>query len=71
MAIEETLSAIQQDISEIKVVLKGYNGDPGLCKEVEHLKRKFYNFRLLISLFIAFLFGAAGFTITEILKLVK
>jgi len=33
--LEDLIVKTHEDVSEIKIVLKGYNGQPGLCKQVE------------------------------------
>ena len=68
MNIEEKLDSIQKDITEIRVVLKGYNGNPGLCDDVSKVKEDFYKFKRWILVVVAFLLGASGFSIVEFVK---
>lgn len=56
-------------VTEIKTVLKGYNGKQGLCKQVENNSKSINK----IWVIFAFIFGVGGLGIgiTELIKLIK
>ncbi len=60
------LKETRKDVIEIKIVLKGYNGNPGLCKDVDGLK-KFRRNALFVFAFLAGS-GGIGFGIIELVK---
>ncbi len=76
MAIELTqdhldmINETRDTVRDIQLVLKGYNGHPGLCADHENLKRDYYKFKRLVLCVVAFLVGsgALGFGVTKIVQ---
>ncbi len=67
---DEKIDQLVADVGEIKTVLKGYNGFPGLCEDHENLKKSFYKFRNYATLIFIFLVGS-GVLGTGIYKLLE
>jgi len=67
--IEELLEQVHQDVIEMKVVLKGYDGNPGLCTKVDKLMTDYYKFKRLVLMIFAFMVGsgALGVSIWQII----
>lgn len=42
---DEKLDSLVQDVSDIKIALKGYNGFKGLCDSHADLKKDYYLFK--------------------------
>ncbi len=55
---DEKVNQLMNDVTEIKTLLKGYNGYPGLCKSHEDLQREFYKFRNRATAVFLFLLGS-------------
>jgi hypothetical protein len=69
---EEKLDQLIEDVREIKIVLKGYNGYPGLCQRHEELSKDHFSLRRLVIGLICVLSGTgliSGGTV-GILKLI-
>lgn len=56
--MNEKLDEISADVRDIKTVLKGYNGYPGLCKEHEELANDYYKFKRTMLIIIGVLIGS-------------
>ena len=52
------IEATYTDVREIKIVLKGYNGQEGLCKQVSDLDRKHDDLNGKFKLLCGILIGA-------------
>ena len=48
MTPDEKLDKLIKDVTEIRVVLKGYNGREGLCEQVENQGRHIHKLWLVI-----------------------
>lgn len=59
MTTEEKIDKVVSDIGEIKVLLKGYNGQEGLCKQVENQGRHIQKLWVVIAILGAS-FGGGG-----------
>ena len=68
--ILKRLNDVYRDVVEIKTVLKGYNGNPGLCERHEKLMKDFYTFKRLVIGLACGLVGT-GLTTIGISELVK
>ena len=56
---------------EIHTMLLGTNGQGGLLRSHESLKKDYYKFKLVVILPLLVLAGAAGYSIPEILKMIR
>lgn len=56
---------------EIHTMLLGTNGQGGLLRSHDALKKDYYKFKLVVILALLVLAGAAGYSIPEILKMIK
>jgi hypothetical protein len=56
--IEDKIDNLVEDVSAIKVALKGYNGQTGLCESHEELKKDFYAFRRALLVILGVLVGS-------------
>ena len=59
---DEQLSQLVEDVTEIKIALKGYDGYPGLCKAHEDLAKDYYSFKRRALLVFGILVGAGILT---------
>lgn len=59
---DKTLDQLVNDVTEIKTLLKGYNGYPGLCERHEELGRDYYAFKRRVLLLFGFMVGAGILT---------
>jgi len=62
----EHLEQVKQDLDEIKTVLKGYNGNVGLCKQVENHTKSLNKIWIVLAIIAASTSGT-GFTIWKVL----
>jgi hypothetical protein len=59
---DDKLDQLTGDITEIKTLLKGYNGFPGLCKSHEDLTKDYYSFKRWVVSIVSFMVGAGILT---------
>jgi len=59
---DDKLDGLINDVTEIKTLLKGYNGYKGLCKAHEDLATDYYAFKRKALLVFGFLVGAGILT---------
>ena len=59
---DDKLDQLAEDVTEIKIALKGYNGYPGLCKSHEDLASDYYSFKRKSLLVFGLLAGAGVLT---------
>ena len=59
---DKTLEQLVEDVTEIKTMLKGYNGYKGLCKSHEDLASDYYSFKRRALLVFGFMVGAGILT---------
>ena len=60
--LRKSLSEIVFDVRDIKLVLKGYNGDKGLCEKFENLAADYYQFKRKVFFVIGILVGSGVLT---------
>jgi len=68
--LEEKVDKLIEDVAEIKIALKGYDGNPGLAKRNDDLARDYYTFkRWCLGIFcFAVGSGTLGFGIVKLLS---
>jgi hypothetical protein len=59
---DDQLSELVENVTEIKTMLKGYNGYPGLCQSHEELAKDYYSFKRRVLLVFGFMVGAGILT---------
>ena len=59
---DEKIEQLLEDVTEIKTLLKGYNGYKGLCKAHEELAQDYYSFKRKSLLVFGLLIGAGVLT---------
>ncbi len=59
---DDKFEQLVEDVTEIKIALKGYDGYPGLCKAHEDLATDYYAFKRKSLLVFGFLVGAGILT---------
>jgi len=69
---DEKFEQLCEDVRDIKTVLKGYDGYPGLCQRYENLANDHYALRRLVIGLIWFLVGVGiltggGFGIAQLI----
>jgi hypothetical protein len=57
---DHQLNQLAEDASEIKTLLKGYNGYPGLCERHENLSKDYYKFKRWVLSVFFFLLGSGA-----------
>jgi len=57
---DDQLEQLSRDVSEIKTMLKGYNGYPGLCTRHENLSKDYYKFKRWVLSIFFFLLGSGA-----------
>ena len=70
MSIEEKIDKLVTDVTEIKIALKGYDGQSGVCERLDMLEKSFYKFRNTAILILGLLIGS-GLLGTGIYELVR
>ena len=75
---EMMLKETHERTRSIEQLLKGYNGTEGMCADFEAHKRedmtfreKFYSFRLTTIIVLVVLAGGSGYSLAEILKVLR
>jgi len=58
MVNDADVKQIQADVTEIKTLLKGYNGYPGLCQRHEDMASDYYKFKRWAIGLVAFAVGS-------------
>jgi len=68
--LDGKLEKIGEDVAEIRVVLRGYNGQVGLCEDHENLKAAFSSFRRKALIIFGVLVGSGvlGLGLPELVK---
>ena len=59
---DDKFEQLVEDVTEIKIALKGYNGYKGLCKSHEELAKDYYSFKRRALLVFGFMVGAGILT---------
>lgn len=59
---DDKFEQLVEDVTEIKIALKGYNGYKGLCKSHEDLASDYYSFKRKCLLVFGLLVGAGVLT---------
>jgi hypothetical protein len=59
---DDKLDQLVEDVTEIKTMLKGYNGYKGLCKSHDDLASDYYSFKRRVLLVFGFMVGAGILT---------
>jgi len=52
-SLEEKVDSLIEDVREVKTALKGYNGQIGLCKQVENNARAINKIWITLAVIIA------------------
>jgi len=60
--LRKSLGEIVLDVRDIKLVLKGYNGDKGLCDKFENLATDYYQFKRKVFFIFGMLIGSGVLT---------
>lgn len=68
--IKTELESVHKEVTEVKIVLKGYDGYPGLCERHEKLAKDYYTFKRLVIGITCGLVGTGltGFGIVELIR---
>jgi len=71
--LDEKVDGLREDVSEIKVALKGYNGQKGLCERHDDLAKDYYRFKQWVMGIFIFLVGsgAIGVSAVKIIQLIN
>lgn len=59
---DDKFEQLVEDVTEIKIALKGYNGYKGLCKSHDDLASDYYSFKRRVLLVFGFMVGAGILT---------
>ena len=59
---DDKFEQLVEDVTEIKIALKGYNGYKGLCKSHDDLASDYYSFKRKCLLVFGLLVGAGVLT---------
>jgi len=63
MVNEETAKLVKdthEKVNAIEQALRGYNGQPGLIKDHENLKKDYFKFKRLVLVIFAFAIGSGA-----------
>ena len=58
--LEKKVDKLLIDVAEIRIVLKGYNGNPGLLKNYDDLAKDYFRFKRKVLSFFFFMVGSGG-----------